>query len=122
MIEDLPDSFKEKVILNSGGRRIDIVNDNLIIDGVSYDYLDDELVYAAMFSSNYSCLLDRFRVELGNSISSYSAKANLLRKAGCSYNLILGEMSRLNSLDKSSIERLSRMNRELIGGGCPNLF
>jgi hypothetical protein len=123
LVNDMPENFKSKINFDSStGKRIDVVNDKVIINGVSYDYLGDELIYAAILSDNYPCLVDRFKLKLNEAVITYTTKSNILRRSGCNYNLILSEMNKLNAFDSSAVDRIENLNRDLISKNCPSLY
>jgi len=123
LVDEMPENFKSKINFDSSdGRRVDVVNDKLIINGVSYDYLGDELIYAAILSDNYPCLADHFKTKLNDAVVTYTIKSNILRRSGCNYNLILSEMNKLNGFDSSAIDRIENLNRDLINKNCPSLY
>ena len=123
LILNIPDSFKNKIHVNQGkGKRIDIngdLNSGVVtIDGTSNPYLGKEMLYAAIFSNNYTCFYGRVQDEIDNAVLIYKYKASLL--SGCGYNNLLSQFESIQSYD--DISRIEQLHRNLISGGCLNLF
>ena len=120
IVEDMPETFKNKMISDPNGISI-IGNINEgTIDGKSY--LGKEMLYAGIFSENYTCFYENVKNEIGKSILIYQNKARILSRE-CNYGLILSQLNNLqNSFSYQTVERLTQLNKDLVSRDCPALF
>ena len=128
LIKDMPESFKNKIKVNQGGsKRIDIQGNTeegmVIINGKQYNYYGKGLLYGAIFSDNYACLLDEINSRFEGVINTYQNKINILQRSGCNYGLI---NSRLNELKLNKgydlIGDIEDLNQGLASMDCPVVF
>src|SRR3989344_4171560 len=89
--EDMPEEFKSRISVYDGSDlRIegDENQGTVLVEGKSIPYLGKEMLYATVFSSNYSCFYDNFVQRINTALSIYEKKSILLARNGCNYNLI----------------------------------
>jgi len=126
LIDDMPENFKDKVSLGSG-KQVDIQGDinygTVIINGQSYPYYGKAMLYGALFSNNYGCLLGKVNSRFDNTINSYLNKISLLQRSGCNYGLIYNQLSILKTnKDYSLIQNIEDLNQDLASLNCPVVF
>ncbi len=141
-----PKNFNVKVtnVESSKGKNIYFKNSNkgvsipanesgyLKIDGKQYPYFGLPMLYGAIFSDNYGCILDRALEKYRIIIDIYSEKAEMLAsiKPICGYDSLKRDLLLLDkavvSKDYEKIfdlsNKLSLENENLVGGGCNPLF
>ena len=123
---DMPESFRNKIRVNQGGGKLVNIyeNANIVeVDGQRYEYYDDGLLYGAIFSDNYACLLGEVNSRFEGVINTYQNKINIIQRSGCNYGLI---NSRLNELklnkDYDLIQNIGDLNQGLASMDCPVVF
>lgn len=144
LIEELPDDFKNRVVKTNsynpndrknryisfiGDADVHIVSDqdynygSLIIANQEYNYYGREMLYGAIFSEDYGCLLDIVKARMDNAILMYENKINVIKKEGCSYNAILSELENLRQgFDKQKVDNIEELNKNLANLNCPVLY
>ena len=124
IIEEIPESFRDKVVSDPNGISIIFLNNNInegTIDGESY--LGKEMLYAGIFSDDYVCFSNNVKNKIEKSILVYQNKAKILSRSGCNYGLILSQLNNLQSnLNYQTVERITQLNRDLASRNCPALF
>lgn len=123
IIEGAPEIFKERIINDPSGIKIEGNINEGSVNGVKY--IKKEMLYAAIFSGNYECFYENFKKELNRSILIYQSKASMLRRSGCSYNLILSKLNMLKDFDNVNhniVDDIDRLNKDLVSNNCPSLF
>ena len=126
LIYEMPETFKSKVKLGQG-KEIDIQGDLnggiVTIDGEQYEYYGQGLLYGAVFSDDYGCLLNKVNLRFDGVIESYLNKINVLKKSGCNYNQIYSKLNALK-MDKSYelIQDIENLNQDLASADCPVVF
>lgn len=126
LIMDMPTTFRERVSLGVG-KKINIqgdINEGIvIIDNKQYPYYGKALLYGAIFSDNYECLLNKVNLRVEDAIDSYQNKIDVLRLSGCNYNLISNKLNELKlTKDYDIIEDIENMNKDLASMDCPVVF
>ena len=126
--EEMPEEFKLKINVYPGNNLVVNGDKNMgtvLVEGKSIPYLKKEMLYAAVFSSNYSCFYDDTKKRIGDVVSIYENKARILNRGGCNYNLILSKLNLLRDFDHVNyqvIQDIETLNRNLISMNCPGLF
>jgi len=102
------------------------------INNKQYPVLGLPLVYGAIFSSDYPCILDRLLAKFSNMIDIYSAKVDYMSALNnnCDYSQLKRTLSLLNERIKSkdyvSINEYSRtleeQNNNLLNSECQPLY
>ncbi len=104
----------------------------LKIDGKEYPYFGTSMMYGAMFTDNYECMLERSLNKFELMTEIYEEKADMMfsLKPSCNYD----SLKRTSSLLKRSIEekdyerifelkeKLEEQNKNLIEQNCEPLF
>ena len=126
LIEDMPEIFKDKVSLGSGkivNIRGDINSGFVIINGQSYPYYNKALLYGALFSDNYACLLNKINSRFNVVIDSYLNKIGIIQRSGCNYGLIYNQLTLLKTnKDPSLVQNIEDLNQGLASSNCPVVF
>ena len=126
--EEMPDEFRNKINVYSGNNLIINGDENrgtVFSDGKNVPYLGKEMLYAAIFSSNYSCFYNNMKEEISKAISIHESKARVLARSGCNYNAIISRMNMLRYMgnaDYSAVNSIEELNKDLISINCPGLF
>ncbi len=95
----------------------------IVINGKEYNYVGREMLYGAIFSDDYSCLLNKIQAETSIIGGVYKEKINVVRNNNCDYNIIVNEISKLQSkLEFNTVKNIDQENSRLIGDGCAGVF
>ena len=138
LIKDLPEKFKANVVkaTNAGnGKNIYFYNANVnatkiivmqnkvnIITSLNtYEDVNEELIYAAVFSDNFDCNYNKLNKKANNIAKLYYEKAVLLQNSRCSYVAMANELNnfKLTQTKSTSIETI---NEGLSFQDCPTLY
>ena len=120
---NMPASFSGRIVRNSNGINIEGDVNEGTVNGAKY--IGKEMMYAAIFSSNYGCFYEGVKKKIDETLLIYQTKAAILNRGGCNYNIILSKLNMLRDFDNvrySTVEDIERANRELASSGCPVLF
>jgi len=115
IMKGVPELFKDKIINRLGG--IPISGDINIGNVDGEVYIGREMLYVAIFSDNYVCFKKRVERELRNAIDVYTHKAS---KLSCPYRSLFSELNNLEDYD--DVLRIEELHKDLVSGGCDNLF
>ncbi|MEK6835863.1 MAG: hypothetical protein AABX55_02465 [Nanoarchaeota archaeon] len=137
LIEDLPEKFKSNVIKSNtigNGKNIYFYNANVdatkilvnqnkinIITNNNYEDVNNDLVYAAIFSDNFDCVYTKLNQETNNIIKIYSDKAILLQSPNCNYIALRNELNNFK-LTNSKARTIETLNKALSLQNCPALY
>lgn len=140
MPEDIRKKFKvirsdeiknnDKLIILNGNKigNSVLINGNIDegfvnINNSIYPYVGKELLYGAIFSEDYACLLNKIQTETGNIGIIYKEKISVIRTVNCDYTALTNKISSLQSkLDFKTANDADRENSRLIGEGCVGVF
>jgi hypothetical protein len=110
----------------------DPYNGYVKIEGVDYPYFGRAMLYGAIFSDNYGCLLERSLEELNKITRVYIEKAKILRTGDCSdsYHQVYVALNKLSeSIEQENYQQIFKlkkqienMNKDLDGRGCVVVF
>ena len=120
LIEELPEKIKQKITLNQGqGKmiKIDIANKKFN----SYP-LNEDLIYAFIFSDNFECVYPKIKKELEDAVSVYETKAMIMNKAGCNYSPFLSYLEKIKQFNLDYVKSVDEINLVLSGNDCPTLY
>jgi len=126
LIEDMPEIFKDKIHIGSGKSvniQGDINNGIVIINGQSHPYYNKALLYGALFSDNYACLLNKVNSRFNAVIDGYLNKINIIQRSGCNYGLIYNQLTLLKTnKDQVLLQNIEDLNQGLASLNCPVVF
>ncbi|MEW6063468.1 MAG: hypothetical protein AB1571_03830 [Nanoarchaeota archaeon] len=100
------------------------------VNGKEYPYFNLPMLYAAIFSSDYECILDKVIEKTGEMAELYGNKALYIKQQGCSYIGIKSTLDKLRDAvrkrDYGKIsdltEQIGQQNKELYNKGCIPVF
>ena len=129
LIDNLPKDLKEKFSYSSLQKReaniknieIKNLNNNKILVDNQELYLNDELVYAAIFSDNFICMNEKIEKEINKAIEVYKNKILVIKKPGCNYGSFLTYLDDLKQ-DFSYTNSIEELNNNLAKDNCPTLY
>ena len=141
LINNLPDKFKQNVNLVSSkqpnGKNIFInlnsnTNDVKIFlnqDKTSISYnnkvyndVNQELVYAAIFSDDFECNYNKIKPAMEKLILIYLNKLTSLQNSNCNYASFTTYLQKLKDLNYQDIKPVEELNKNLASLNCPVLY
>lgn len=130
LINDLPEELAEKFSSSNlqksqaNVKNIEIknLNNNKIKVNSQELYLNQDLIYAAIFSDNFNCAYDKIKEETSNTVSVYEDKIITLNYPGCSYSQFLSYLDKIKEFDLSYINSIDSLNYDLAAQNCPTLY
>jgi len=100
------------------------------IGNEEYPYFNIPMLYAAIFSSDYKCIVDKVLSNMEEMAEIYSNKALYIKQQGCSYVLIKNTLDKLRDAVRKKdygkinelIEQLEQQNKDMYNKGCTTVF
>ncbi|MEK6932349.1 MAG: hypothetical protein AABW56_00980 [Nanoarchaeota archaeon] len=127
LINDLPDDLQAKFSYSTTEKtnminiRITNLNDDKLRVNNQELYKNDDLVLAAIFSDEFSCMNEKIKLELNNVIQVYKDKSLTVNKDTCNYVPFLTYLDKLKN-DYSYSSSIEGINDNLAAINCPVLY
>lgn len=130
LINNLPQELQRKFTYstlqkneaNVKNVQIKSLNNNKISIDNQEIYLNDDLVYAAIFSDNFNCMQEKINKEINNAVNVYKNKALTLNKPNCNYNAFLTYLDKIKENDFTYVNSIETLNEDLTNDNCPTLY